>query len=117
MKFNYVYCIIIFVSFKYIMSGDPVSELKADEETESDCYKTSNPQSKEDCLQREVAEGDEYCCLFEIETNKKEKKKRCAGLTVFQYENIKLYVKEKMDQLLYRDLYIHCDSIILQGDK
>ena len=28
------------------MNGDPVSELKADEETESDCYMTANPQNK-----------------------------------------------------------------------
>ena len=65
MKFNFLYFIIIFVSFKFILNGDPVSELKADEETESDCYKTANPQSKNDCLEREVAEGDSYCCLFE----------------------------------------------------
>ena len=91
----------------------PVSELKADEETESDCYNTQNPQSKDDCLKREVAEGDEYCCLFEIETHKKKTEKRCSGLTEFQYNHIKLYVKEKMDELLYRNFHIHCNSLKL----
>ena len=115
MKFNFLYFIIIFVSFKFILNGDPVSELKADEETESDCYKTANPQSKNDCLEREVAEGDSYCCLFEIETHKKKTEKRCSGLTSFQYNHIKLYVKEKMDELLYRNFHIHCNSLKLKN--
>ena len=114
MKFNILYFIIIFVSFKYILNGDPVSELKADEETESDCYMTANPQNKNDCLEREVAEGDSYCCLFEIETHKKKTEKRCSGLTEFQYNHIKLYVKEKMDELLYRNFHIHCNSLKLK---
>ena len=113
MKFIFLICVIIFASFRYIMNGDPVSELKADEETESDCYNTQNPQSKDDCLKREVAEGDEYCCLFEIETHKKKTEKRCSGLTEFQYNHIKLYVKEKMDELLYRNFHIHCNSLKL----
>ena len=114
-KMNYL--ILFLFLFKIVFNGTPVAELKAEEETESECYNTPNPENEEDCLDQEVIEGDKYCCLFEIETNKKEKKKRCAGLTVFQYENIKLYVKEKMDQLLYRDLYIHCDSIIIKKNR
>ena len=59
---------------------------------------------------KESAEEDEYCCFFEIETHKKVKVNKCAGLTKFQYDHIKLYVKEKMDELLFRDLHIHCNS-------
>ena len=116
MKFNFLYIIIIFVSFKFILNGERVSELKADEETESDCYLTANPQNKNDCLEREVAEGDSYCCLFEIETHKKKTEKRCSGLTDFQYHHIKLYVKEKMDELLYRNFHIYCKSLKLKNN-
>ena len=105
--------IILFCLIKIVFNGIPVAELKIDEETESECYNTENPQSVEDCIDREIDEEDTFCCLFEIETLRKEKKKRCAGLTQFQYDHIKLYVKEKMDQLLYRDLKINCNSKII----
>ena len=98
---------------KIVLNGTPVAELKIEEETESECYNTENPQSVDDCIDREIDEEDTFCCLFEIETLRKEKKKRCAGLTQFQYDHIKLYVKEKMDQLLYRDLKINCNSKII----
>ncbi len=92
--------------------GQPVSELKADEETESECFNTQNPKKKEDCIGKEVVEGDAYCCLFKVEDHKKNKKNYCAALTEFQYQHIKLYVKEKMDELLFRNYDIHCDSYI-----
>jgi hypothetical protein len=106
-------CLLFFL-FEFIYNGDPVSELKANEETDSDCYKTINPQSENDCIEKESAEDDEYCCLFEIETHKKKKEKLCAGLTEFQYKHIKLYVKEKMDELLYRDLHIYCNFSMIK---
>ena len=102
------YFLIVFL-FGFIYNGDPISELKADEETDSPCFNTPNPQSTEDCINREVAEDDEYCCFFEIENHKKQIEKKCAGLSEFQYKHIKLYVKEKMDELLYRDLNIYCN--------
>ena len=105
--------IILFCLIKIVFNGIPVAELKIDEETESECYNTENPQSVDDCIDREIDEEDTFCCLFEIETLRKEKKKRCAGLTQFQYDHIKLYVKEKMDQLLYRDLNIYCNSLLI----
>ena len=114
MKNKILFFLIIIFLFGYINNGDPVSEMKADEETESDCYLTQNPQSTSDCLNREVFEDDEICCLFEIENHKKESITLCSGLTEFQYNHIKLYVKEKMDELLYRDLHIHCKSFILK---
>ena len=98
--------------FKIVFNGIPVAELKIEEETESECYNTPNPEKFEDCIDKEIDEDDTFCCLFEIETHRKEKRKRCAGLTQFQYDHIKLYVKEKMDQLLYRDLNIYCYSLI-----
>ncbi len=91
-------------------SGDPVSELKADEETTSECVNTQNPANKEECLTKATLEEDKYCCLFEIESHKKEKKSFCSALSEFQYLHIKLYVKEKMDELLYRNFDIHCNS-------
>ena len=109
--------IILFCLIKIVFNGIPVAELKIDEETESECYNTENPQSVEDCIDREIDEEDTFCCLFEIETLRKEKKKRCAGLTQFQYDHIKLYVKEKMDQLLYRDLNIYCNSILITKER
>ena len=105
--------IILFCLIKIVFNGIPVAELKIDEETESECYNTANPESVDDCIDREIDEEDTFCCLFEIETHRKEKKKRCAGLTQFQYDHIKLYVKEKMDQLLYRDLKIKCNSTLI----
>ncbi len=114
MKNKILFFLIIIFLFKCIYNGDPVSEMKADEEHESDCYLTQNPQSTSDCLNREVFEDDEICCLFEIENHKKESITLCSGLTEFQYNHIKLYVKEKMDELLYRDLHIHCKSFILK---
>ena len=105
--------IILFCLIKIVFNGIPVAELKIDEETESECYNTANPESVDDCIDREIDEEDTFCCLFEIETHRKEKKKRCAGLTQFQYDHIKLYVKEKMDQLLYRDLNIYCNSLLI----
>ena len=105
--------IILFSLIKIVFNGIPVAELKIDEETESECYNTANPESVDDCIDREIDEEDTFCCLFEIETHRKEKKKRCAGLTQFQYDHIKLYVKEKMDQLLYRDLNIYCNSLLI----
>ena len=110
-----VYTFISMINFS--KNGDPVSELKADEETTSECYNTSSPTKKEDCIDQEVADGDKYCCLFDIETFKKKKVKVCRGLTEFQYDHIKLYVKEKMDELLYRELNIRCDSFILKKSK
>ena len=115
MKNNFLFFFILFYLFELILNGDPVSELKADEETDSECYNTVDPQKVEDCTNRKVAEGDEYCCLFDIETHKKKNIKRCSGLTEFQYLHIKLYVKEKMDELLYRNFHIHCDSLILKS--
>ena len=109
--------IILFCLIKIVFNGIPVAELKIDEETESECYNTENPQSVDDCVDREIDEEDTFCCLFEIETLRKEKKKRCAGLTQFQYDHIKLYVKEKMDQLLYRDLNIYCNSILIAKER
>ena len=109
--------LILIILFKIVLNGIPVAELKSEEETESECFNTINPNNVDDCINKDIVEEDKYCCLFEIETHRKEKKKRCAGLTVFQYENIKLYVKEKMDQLLYRDLYIHCDSILIKKNR
>ena len=109
--------IILFCLIKIVFNGIPVAELKIDEETESECYNTENPQSVDDCIDREIDEEDTFCCLFEIETLRKEKKKRCAGLTQFQYDHIKLYVKEKMDQLLYRDLNIICNSILITKER
>ena len=109
--------IILFCLIKIVFNGIPVAELKIDEETESECYNTENPQSVDDCIDREIDEEDTFCCLFEIETLRKEKKKRCAGLTQFQYDHIKLYVKEKMDQLLYRDLNIYCDSTLITKER
>ena len=114
MKNKILFFLIIIFLFKCIYNGDPISEMKADEETESDCYLTPNPQSTSDCLNREVNEDDERCCLFEIENHKKETIRTCSGLTEFQYNHIKLYVKEKMDELLYRDFHIHCDSFIIK---
>ena len=105
--------IILFCLIKIVFNGIPVAELKTEEETESECYNTANPESVDDCIDREIDEEDTFCCLFEIETHRKEKKKRCAGLTQFQYDHIKLYVKEKMDQLLYRDLNIYCNSLLI----
>ena len=105
--------IILFSLIKIVFNGIPAAELKIDEETESECYNTANPESVDDCIDREIDEEDTFCCLFEIETHRKEKKKRCAGLTQFQYDHIKLYVKEKMDQLLYRDLNIYCNSLLI----
>ena len=105
--------IILFGLIKIVFNGIPVAELKIDEETESECYNTANPELVDDCIDREIDEEDTFCCLFEIETHRKEKKKRCAGLTQFQYDHIKLYVKEKMDQLLYRDLNIYCNSLLI----
>ena len=105
--------IILFCLIKIVFNGIPVAELKIEEETESECYNTANPDSVDDCIDREIDEEDTFCCLFEIETHRKEKKKRCAGLTQFQYDHIKLYVKEKMDQLLYRDLNIYCNSLLI----
>lgn len=114
MKNKILFFLIIIFLFKCIYNGDPISEMKADEETESDCYLTQNPQSTSDCLNREVFEDDEICCLFEIENHKKESITLCSELTEFQYNHIKLYVKEKMDELLYRDLHIYCKSFILK---
>ena len=105
---------LLFLLFGYIYNGDPIAELKADEETDSECINTQSPQQTSDCVDKGVSEDDEYCCFFEIENHKKEEIKLCAGLTEFQYDHIKLYVKEKMDELLYRDLNIHCDSSILK---
>ena len=105
--------IILFCLIKIVFNGISVAELKIEEETESECYNTANPDSVDDCIDREIDEEDTFCCLFEIETHRKEKKKRCAGLTQFQYDHIKLYVKEKMDQLLYRDLNIYCNSLLI----
>ena len=109
--------IIILLLLKIVLNGIPVAELKIEEETDSECYNTPNPNSVSDCIDKEIDEEDTYCCLFEIETHRKEKKKRCAGLTAFQYDHIKLYVKEKMDQLLYRDLNIHCNSLIISKKR
>jgi hypothetical protein len=114
MVYKILNLIIILFLFAFIINGDPVSELKADEENYSECFKTSNPKGKSDCLEKEVAEDDTYCCFFEIETHKKKKEQKCAGLTEFQYNHIKLYVKEKMDELLYRDLHIDCNSVIIK---
>ena len=105
--------LILLILFKIILNGIPVAELKIEEETESECYNTVEPKNIDDCKDKEIDEEDKYCCFFEIETLRKEKKKRCAGLTEFQYNHIKLYVKEKMDQLLYRDLKINCNSKII----
>lgn len=110
MENKIIFLFIILFLFGTINSGDPVAELNADEETDSDCFNTENPQSAKDCVNKESAEEDEYCCFFEIETHKKVKVNKCAGLTKFQYDHIKLYVKEKMDELLFRDLHIHCNS-------
>lgn len=109
MENKILFFISILLIFKYI-NNNGVAELKAEEETISECYNTNSPKSEKDCIDREVDEGDEYCCLFEIETHKKQNIKRCSGLTAFQYNHIKLYVKEKMDELLFRDLHIHCNS-------
>ena len=105
--------LILIILFKIIINGIPVAELKIDEETESECYNTQDPNNIDDCKDKEIDEEDKYCCLFEIETLRKKKTKRCAGLTEFQYNHIKLYVKEKMDQLLYRDLKINCNSSLI----
>ena len=105
--------LILIILFKIVLNGIPVAELKSEEETESECFNTINPNNVDDCINKDIVEEDKYCCLFEIETHRKEKKKRCAGLTEFQYNHIKLYVKEKMDQLLYRDLKIKCDSTLI----
>ena len=105
--------LILIILFKIIINGIPVAELKIDEETESECYNTVEPKNIDDCKDKDIDEEDKYCCFFEIETLRKEKKKRCAGLTEFQYNHIKLYVKEKMDQLLYRDLNIYCNSLLI----
>ena len=107
-----MYLILIFL-LKIVLNGTPVAELKIEEETESECYNTVNPNIIDDCIDQDIDEEDKYCCLFEIETQRKKKKKICAGLTEFQYNHIKLYVKEKMDQLLYRDLKINCNSKII----
>ena len=96
-------------------NGEAVSESKDDEETTSECYLTESPTKKEDCLEKGVAEDDTFCCLFEIENIRKVKTKVCRGLTQFQYDHIKLYVKEKMDELLYRDLVIRCSSLMLKN--
>ena len=113
MENKILFFISILLIFKYI-NNNGVAELKAEEETSSECYNTNSPKSEKDCIDREVDEGDEYCCLFEIETHKKQNIKRCSGLTEFQYNHIKLYVKEKMDELLYRDFHIHCDSFLIK---
>ena len=105
--------LILLILFKIILNGIPVAELKIEEETESECYNTVEPKNIDDCKDKDIDEEDKYCCFFEIETLRKEKKKRCAGLTEFQYNHIKLYVKEKMDQLLYRDLKINCKSNLI----
>ena len=105
--------LILIILFKIVLNGIPVAELKSEEETESECFNTINPNNVDDCINKDIVEEDKYCCLFEIETHRKEKKKRCAGLTEFQYNHIKLYVKEKMDQLLYRDLKIKCNSTLI----
>ena len=109
-----LFLIILIVLIGFILNGDPISELKADEETDSECYNTPEPKSQNDCVDKEVSEYDDYCCYFEIENNKKQNIQICAGLTEFQYKHIKLYVKEKMDELLYRDLHIHCNSSFLK---
>ena len=114
MEYKLLNLINILLLFEFIINGDPVSELKADEESYSECYKTTDPKGISDCKEKKVAEEDTYCCLFEIETQKKTKEQKCAGLTEFQYNHIKLYVKEKMDELLYRDLHIDCKSLILK---
>ena len=114
MKFNLLLLIFLFL-FKIVFNGISVAELKNQEETESECFNTIDPQSVNDCIDKDIDEDDTFCCLFEIETHRKEKKKKCAGLTEFQYEHIKLYVKEKMDQLLYRDLSINCHSSIIMN--
>ena len=111
-----MYLILIFL-LKIVLNGTPVAELKIEEETESECYNTVNPNIIDDCIDQDIDEEDKYCCLFEIETQRKEKKKICAGLTEFQYNHIKLYVKEKMDQLLYRDLNIYCNSILITKER
>ena len=111
-----MYLILIFL-LKIVLNGIPVAELKIEEETESECYNTVNPNIIDDCIDQDIDEEDKYCCLFEIETQRKEKKKICAGLTEFQYNHIKLYVKEKMDQLLYRDLNIYCNSILITKER
>ncbi len=110
---NKKYIIIFLLLIRLVFNGINVAELKTEEETDSECYNTQNPNSINDCIDQEIDEEDSYCCLFEIETHRKEKKKRCAGLTQFQYEHIKLYVREKMENLLYRNLDIHCNSLIL----
>lgn len=114
MENKIIYLYILFFLFQFIYNGNPVSELKADEETDSDCYNTENPKSQDDCINRGLAQDDSYCCLFEIETHKKNKEKICSGLTEFQYTHIKLYVKEKMDELLFRDLHIHCNFSMIK---
>ena len=114
MEKRIIFFLIIFFLLVFINNGDPVAELNADEETDSDCFNTIDPKSEEDCVDKESAEEDEYCWFFEIETHKKLKVKKCAGLTKFQYDHIKLYVKEKMDELLFRDLHIHCNSSMIK---
>lgn len=104
---------LLFLIFGNIYNGG-IAELNAEEETESECVNTPSPQQTSDCVNKNILEDDAYCCFFEIENHKKQEIKKCAGLTEFQYYHIKLYVKEKMDELLYRDLNIHCYSSILK---
>ena len=92
-----------------VYNGQKVSQLNANEERNSQCANTK-PNSKQDCYDKDIDEDDDICCYFEIENHRKEKEIKCAGLTMFQYNHIKLYVKEKMDELLYRDLNIYCNS-------
>jgi len=107
--------IILFLLYfiKYIYSGIVVSEPYRDEETESECVNTKNPKESSECFNKAVLEEDKYCCLFEIETHKKEVIKTCSALDEFQYNHIRLYVKEKMDELYYRDFHINCNSLII----
>ncbi len=114
MEIKFIFILLLFVLFGHVYNGDPVSEMKADEESESECFNTPHPENTEDCINKEVHEDDKKCCLFEIENHKKETIRTCSGLTEFQYNHIKLYVKEKMDELLYRDFHIYCDSFTLK---
>ena len=114
MEIKFLFFITFLFLFGFVINGDPVSEMKADEENESECFHTQHPEKTQDCISKQVHEDDDKCCLFEIENHKEEIIKVCSGLTAFQYDHIKLYVKEKMDELLYRDFHIHCDSFILK---
>ena len=59
---------------------------------ETACASKSNPSTVKDCIEIELEEDEEKCCLFSYSINDTipiEDKKLCIGLTEEQYEDIK----------------------------